>query len=322
MVRYRKLDPCSADSNGDFSRGTPNRSIRPGFTLVEILVVIGVTSLLIGLILPAVQQARGKARQTQCANNLRQLSLGVHHFEAVHTHFPSGKTRMNTRNDPGEMSWLTSVLPFVEQAPLWQQSMAAFSHTAFPYLNPPHSPLAAAVRVFACPDDDRVVRPQSASSLNGAYAGLTSYIGVSGEDYRRNSGVLGYGFECRFADITDGSSNTLMIGERPPTPDFNFGWWYTGTGQDGSGNVDMFMGVAERVAEPVSKFAGHDGPGVSRFGIGRLETFCDGLHFWSLHHGGAHFAFCDGAVRFMPYSSEYVLTSLATRSGGEVLTGE
>lgn len=292
---------------------------RCGVTLIELLVAMSVIGVLVAVLLPAVQQARSSARRVECANKLRQLGVAFLNFETDHQHFPSGKTDIREIPKRGEMSWLVALLPYIEQTELWDRSAAAFEANPLPYFNPPHSPLGKAVAAFTCPEDPRVEHPQSASSLGGAYAGLTSYLGISGVDHRDRDGVFYFGSAVRFADITDGSSNTLAIGERPPSSDFNYGWWYTGAGQDGTGNVDMVMGVEERVAGPASHFAGRGCPDVSHFSDGNPDKFCDALHFWSLHPGGgAHFVLADGSVRFMSYSSAYILKAMATRSGDEV----
>lgn len=297
---------------------TDKQNQRTGFTVIELLVVIGTIGLLMALLMPAVQQARDAARRTECKNKLRQIGLAIHNFEATHQRFPAGKNTVLSAPSRPEMSWLTALLPYLEQSALYDKSMAAFAVVRLPYFNPPHFGIAKPVRLFACPDDSRVENAQSASSLNGAYAGLTSYIGVSGTDYRDAKGVLFAASTVRFADILDGTSNTLLAGERPPSADFNFGWWYTGTGQDGTGNAEMHMGVEERVAAPVSRFSGDGCPDVSIFSKGSINQQCDALHFWSLHSGGANFVYCDGSVRFVSYASAALLPAQASKADGEV----
>lgn len=292
---------------------------RGGFTIIELLVVIGIIGVIMALLVPAVQQARESARRIECTNKLHQIGLAIHSFESTYQKFPAGKTSFRSEPTRPEMSWLTVILPYVEQSPLYDKAMAAFDISRLPYLNPPHLGLGKPVRAFSCPDDARVENAQSATSLNGAYAALTSYIGISGIDFRDTEGVLYFEAQTRFRDITDGSSNTLLVGERPPSPDFNFGWWYTGAGQDGSGNADMHMGVQERVAEPGSRFSGIGCPSISAFTAGLISTQCDALHFWSLHPGGGNFLYCDGSVRFLSYASAHLLPVQATKSGGEML---
>ena len=124
---------------------------------------------------------------------------------------------------------------------------------------------------------------------------LTSYLGVSGTDLGSRDGVL-YAERrvLRLTDITDGSSNTLLVGERPPGADLAYGWWYAGPGQDLTGSGDVTLGVRERnVALPG---ACPDGPYQL---AGRLTEQCDLFHFWSPHAGGANFLLADGSVRFL-----------------------
>lgn len=289
---------------------------RLGFTVVELLIVVGVMGVLMALLLPAVQKARASARRTACQNKLRQISLAIHAFEASHGAFPAGKSRRSNVETYDELSWLRQILPYTEQATVWTLSERALKVVPFPYFNPPHEPLGMAIPLYACPEDSRVSVPQSASQLNGAFAGLTSYLGVMGTDYKSQDGSFVLGKRIRFADITDGTSNTVMIGERPPTPDFNYGWWYTGMGQDGSGSIDMLLGMRE-VLYPAGRLAKWNCPPTNHFERGTRDSMCDGLHFWSLHDGGAHFALCDGSVRFMAYESASVLEQMATRSAGE-----
>lgn len=122
----------------------------------------------------------------------------------------------------------------------------------------------------------------------------------------------------RFTDITDGTSNTLLVGERPPSKDLWYGWWYAGFGAGGNGTADMVLGVRENIP-PGDAFIPDCGGLPARFAPGRIDNMCDAFHYWSLHSGGANFLFADGSVRFLAYSADAVLPALATRAGGEVV---
>ena len=121
-----------------------------------------------------------------------------------------------------------------------------------------------------------------------------------------------------------GTRNTLMIGERPPSTDFWYGWWYaTGSGSQSTG--DVALGVAELNpahtpdGDGMGRYLDDCPPGPYRFTAGRNEQ-CNTLHFWSYHSGGANFAYADGSVRLIPYAiEETVMRALATRAGGEVV---
>ncbi len=291
-----------------------SRSIR-GFTIVELLVSLAVIAVLASLILPAVQRSRASARRLNCSNRLRQIAIALHNFESIHGSFPAGKTEYNNPKTP-EMSWHVALLPHLEQGAMWNLTMQAFERKKSPYENPPHWGFSQTVTAFVCPEDSFASVPQSATSVYGAYVGLTSFLGVCGIDHTTNDGVLLYEKRVRFADISDGTSNTIAVGERPPTPDANYGWWYSGWGQDGSGNMDLTLGVREWVSLDSLLF-GEPCRQPSHFGPGPANSMCDGLHFWSHHNGGAHFALCDGSVSFMSYESADILQKLATRSAGE-----
>ena len=156
----------------------------------------------------------------------------------------------------------------------------------------------------------------SAQESHGKQVAFSSYLGLGGSDLRSADGVVYCNSNVRLADIRDGLSSTLLAGERPPSADLFFGWWYAGYGQRGTGSTDMTLGVREvNVRGP--RFSGC-APGPYHFARGQLSNQCDQFHFWSLHAGGANFAFCDGSVRFLGYAADSVLPALATRAGGEV----
>jgi prepilin-type processing-associated H-X9-DG protein len=281
--------------------------------LIEVVVVIALIAALVAFLLPAVQKVRAAASRAQCANNLKQIGLATHHYHDQSKTLPAGIY-------PGPpyrlSSWLTHILPYIEQQSLWAVTRAAYEQSPSPFSNPPHTGLATVIPAFLCPADSRVSQAQLAPRDNLLVA-FTSYLGVSGKDLHTLDGVLFLDSHVRLADIADGTSNTLMGGERPPSTDYQFGWWYAGAGQRFTGSCDMVLGVLEENALPVS--AGSCAPGNYPFGPGNLNNQCDMFHFWSLHAGGAHFVFADGSVRFLSYAAAPVMPALASRAGGETV---
>jgi prepilin-type processing-associated H-X9-DG protein len=108
-----------------------------------------------------------------------------------------------------------------------------------------------------------------------------------------------------------------LIGERPPSADLVYGWWYVGTGQRRTGQVDSHLGATELNLLGASYRNCPTGP--YQFGAGERQDYCAAFKFWSLHPGGSHFAFADGSVRFMAYQAVAIPPQLATRAGGEVV---
>ncbi|MBX9584334.1 MAG: DUF1559 domain-containing protein [Gemmataceae bacterium] len=285
---------------------------RPGFTLIELLVVVGIVALLAALTLAAVQRVRAASARAACQNQLRQLALAAQHYHDARGAFPPGVSYKGGASPQPHMTWMTRLLPYLEQEPLWRQAEAAFAADKF-FEGPPHLPiLGRKVGLFVCPADPLAQEPYDF----GPFAvGHTNYLGVSGLDLHSWDGVLHTDSEVAARAITDGTSNTLMIGERPVNDRHNFGWWYAGWGQNKTGSGDSILGVRERREGPPLEDCP---PGPYRFRPGRADAPCDVLRYWSHHPGGANFACCDGSVRFLRYEADAVLPALATRAGGEV----
>jgi prepilin-type processing-associated H-X9-DG protein len=268
---------------------------------------------LLALLLPAVQQVRTAALRIQCANNLKQLGLALHQYHGTRGTLPAGVGGSGPSVPFPYLGWEAHILPYVEQDNLWQATEDAFRRDRFPFDNPPHVGMATVVPTFICPADPRVRAPQP--SPYGMVA-LTSYLGVEGTNQRSRDGVLYLDSSTRFTDIADGLSNTLLVGERPPSPDFYLGWWYAGAGLGtATQSGDMLLSVRETNSAG-ARYANCP-PGPYHFTPGSWSNPCDVFHFWSPHSGGAYFAYADGSVHFLPYSADGVLPALATRSGGE-----
>lgn len=296
---------------------TTNRSCRTGFTLIELVVVLAIIAVLMGLILPAVQRARAAADRSMCSNNLHQLGLALHMRHDAHGALPPGCSSPRRDNPYPFISWCSYLLPYVEQGPLWDGEIAAYAIDR-DFLGPAHAVYRAQVlKVFACPADGRSTRPGQPSPA--VFVGFTFYLGVEGTNYLTMDGVLYLDSRTRMADITVGLSNTLLVGERPPSPDQLLGWWYAGWGQGQTGSTDMVLGVCELNSGDFNlRDARKCWPGPYFFSAGTVSNPCDPFHFWSLHiGGGANFLLADGSVHFLPYSIAPLMPALASRAGGE-----
>jgi prepilin-type N-terminal cleavage/methylation domain-containing protein/prepilin-type processing-associated H-X9-DG protein len=292
------------------------------FTLIELLVVLFIVAILIGLLLPAVQKVRDAAHRLQCQNNLKQIGLALHGYHDSNNSFPP---TFSTQLQP-YVSWQARILPYVDQEALWQQSQQAYQSQKWPWASPPH-PNGAVVKLFRCPADPGDLGTATVTFFNpnplSAHPGqitlqvaFTSYLGNEGLNLNSRDGVFAADAPVNLNDLTDGASNTLLAGERPPSMDLTHGWWYAGPGQRVTGSTDVVLGAAElnviRPDCPVGPYA---------FGPGAPGNPCDVFHYWSQHPGGANFLLGDGAVRFVSYSSvPTLLPALATRRGGEVVS--
>lgn len=288
------------------------RSARIAFSLIELLVVIAILGILIGLLLAAVQQVRAAAFRAECANHLRQIGLALNGYHDTQRSLPPGMSKDIDGGSYPYLSWNARILPYLEQADLWRDIQNAYKiNPNFLYV-PPHVHRTTVIRMFTCPADDRSFKIESFP--NGQVAAFTAYLGVEGTDQFTHDGMFFLDSRVSFADATDGLSNTLLVGERPPSADGRFGWWYAGWGQNKTGSAEMILGVRERLAtdEPCP-------PGPYHFALGSDRDDCAFLHFWSKHPGGAHFLFADNSVRFLNYGADPLMPALATRAGGEAV---
>lgn len=287
-----------------------------GFSIVELLVVIGSIAILIGITIPAVQSARSSARKLACSNSLRQIGLAAQQFEAARQLYPPGVSSASVpSNQLPRGSFLVHLLPFVEQAPLFDQAKGDWLINPSPFVM--HSGLQRVVPLYQCPSDPRSGAAQW--THEDRLVALTSYVGNAGTNYTTKDGVFYLDSKTRSAQIQDGLSNTILVGERPPSADAWYGWWYAGVGQQASGVPDMLLGALE-LNQHTTQDASVCPEGPYHFGPGKVDQQCDLFHYWSLHSGGANFAFCDGSVRFLSYEiSPEILPALATANGGEVV---
>jgi prepilin-type processing-associated H-X9-DG protein len=285
--------------------------------VVELLVTIAIIAILIGLTLAGVQNARAAAARISCQNKLKQLALAAHHYDNSNGSLPPGIV-WNSVPLFHLLNWQALMLPYMDDEPQWQQTVLdceAYPLQSLGQSN--HIGLSTPKVIFACPSDSR--QAEAHRTLGGLLVAFTGYLGVSGVGTNATDGVLFVDSKIRISEIADGSSQTLLAGERPPAKDYYVGWWYTtsysnaGAGALGvNGLNDYNISYDPAVANcPNTPY---------QFRNGSLDNPCDIYHFWSFHFGGANFAFADGSVKFLTYSANPIMPALATRDGGESVT--
>ena len=334
---------------------------RSGFTLIELLVVIAIIAILIALLLPAVQQAREAARRTECRNKMKQLGLALHNFHDVYGRFPPGAqdrvcppsiANCTTQQDIRGTSWLVHILPYIDQAPLYNKYDFNLHFTDVINLRVGNNK----VPVFYCPsgvdpDSERGKSGRSQESADGVRNYSTHYYGIMGPNVLRSGTteqrfnyngteyiyVVGSGnvnaayatdgvlqrytdrpnsittkFFPKFKDILDGTSNLLIVGERSMTPPTRP---FVPDWRSWVRGQDGGSGTTKNIHYPINAPIFYNW--IVGTGSASLNNFND-LPMGSNHDGGCHFLLGDGSVRFLSENIDFpTYVVLSTRSSGE-----
>lgn len=273
---------------------------RRGLTIVELLVVLGIVAILLGLMLPALQQAQQDARMAGCKNNLKQIAIGLHNYHDTYNCFPPGFVSKESHAGSGRRyGWQASLSPFLDQAPLFNQL-----NFSAPPADPRHTALAKSViPVLRCPAD----RTPATNPLRGDL-GTSNYPGNNGptsfprwaplggsdfwpgtvESPMRTDGLFARNTRVGLRDITDGSSNTVMVLER------SF-----------SSGAAIWIGVTDVSHEEDTLV---DMSHSSRPNASRSSSS-------SQHKGGVNLVMCDGAVKFIANS---IQSTPVSAPGGQI----
>ncbi len=310
---------------------------RKGFTLIELLVVIAIIAILIALLLPAVQQAREAARRSSCKNNLKQIGLALHNYHETHNSLPPGSiVQLNsagTTYSGHGWTWHATILPYIDQAPLYNQiqgpgSSGMGAESGGSTSTKQRLAGRTAISVFWCPSqpDARKGVQKDLYATSNYNGNMGTLIGSSGDNCYSGGittapqmaatggcmgadGIFFISSGVKFRDVTDGLSNTIFVSEV-----IDSGGDSSMPGGAGSDRKHCFSGGAD--SNPPTEMTEYLIAAESNDPINSYGEEAAG----SYHVGGAHFVFGDGRVRFLSENIDMTLyRALSTRAKGETL---
>ena len=287
-----------------------------GFTLIELLVVIAIIAVLIALLLPAVQQAREAARRSQCKNNLKQLGIAMHNYHDTFGTFPMGVLNYQSNPTDNRLCFFQGLLPYVDQSPMY--NLVNFNTSSYVSFVATNSLIFTKVPVYMCPSDPNGGNLGSLPQPRGFHA---NYLPVQGSTAFTapfaSNGMFFTISSIRMRDITDGTSNTAMMGELINSPDD--ATVYQRRGQvwesyDGNTLISTLYPPNTSVTDVIPSGC-----------LTSLRAPCSTsgspvLSARSFHTGGAHATLADGSVKFVSENiSTVIWNSAGARADGTVL---
>jgi prepilin-type N-terminal cleavage/methylation domain-containing protein/prepilin-type processing-associated H-X9-DG protein len=290
-----------------------------GFTLIELLVVITIIGVLLGLLLPAVQAAREASRRSRCANNLHQLGIAIQSYHAQYRSFPPGAFLHSAQNQKS-ISWRVLILPYLEESVVYEQIQPSPNGGAADW-----EAESKIIDTLTCPSAAPLIESPSLLQ-NSNYSGVG---GVGRNNHRlplsditfcgdiNTDGVFYPNSHTRIAQIEDGTSKTLAIGERT----YIFLPWMYGAEWTGKPPFRICTGAANNIRYPINADANQFGYYVGDGGAppsGKFTMLLNDLFFGSNHAGGAQFCFADGSIHMLADSIDFtVFGDMSTVGGGE-----
>jgi prepilin-type N-terminal cleavage/methylation domain-containing protein/prepilin-type processing-associated H-X9-DG protein len=302
---------------------------RSAFTLVELLVVIAIIGILVALLLPAIQAAREAARRTQCNNRMKQVALALHNYHDTIGRFPFATVCNIDGGAPGmstnaRQSWFHMILPFVEQTAYYDLIVPRIEAQQFPGGWPENT---VVIDTFMCPSDP--LNPKTVQQ--GFHGNILPCHGSShaGSGTGQTNGMFYPRSKTRIRDVTDGTSNTVMLGEIRLQADSIAA---QGVGNVVCGSTHDLRGRYHNTYHGNATFTTMRSPNTP---VGDRTQYCNGtpqvpcrecattngeIHARSWHPGGVHVAMADGSIRFIGDSiDQAAFQALGTRAGGEAV---